>query len=442
MRSIRHSIFGGLLAAAALAACSGSAMLGGDDDGDDDTSGGDAGPGRIDGGPIINPPDGLGPWTGHDHVPWSQSPPGGLPADRVPQFVSFGFDDNGYSGLEGTAGTGGFSWSVAMAQSKHNPAGSGEARNYDGAPVKFSYYLTTAYIAIWQSESPTYVKRAWHQALGEGHEMGNHTQTHSHGAAFDKAHWGQEIQDCIDWITKPFDPAEVNFSPDASKGAGIARDVIYGYRTPFLEYNDATFGVLTDKGFYYDTSIEEGWQEDVDGSNMPWPFTLDDGSPGNEVLVGWQLDPPKEHLTSHPGLWELSPHPVIVPPDDQCAKYGLGYSLRDKMHGIASWFDVGSGKVTGLDYNLWVQFKLNKAEFLAVMKYTLDQRLAGNHAPFTFGAHTDIYSSKYTAATGASDIERQQAVEEFIDYALSKPEVRVVSNKQILDWVRNPVPLP
>jgi hypothetical protein len=396
---------------------------------------------EIDAGPV-DPTCGLGAWDGKDNVAWSQKPPCNLPVNKVPQFVSLGFDDNGYSGLDGSAGTGGFSWSYTMVKDKKNKGGGAGAGTFDNAPVKFSYYLTTAYVAIWQSESPTFVKRAWHQAFLDGHDMGNHTQTHSHGAAFSKEQWASEIQQANDWIVKPFDPAEVNFSPDNSKGPGIPKDILYGYRTPFLEYNDKTFTVLLEKGFRYDTSVEEGYQEDIDGRNFPWPFTLDNGSPGNEVLVDWMLDPPKEHMTSHKGLWELSPHPVIVPPDNKCAQYGLNYSLRNKMHTLLSWWDPSAGKVTGLDYNLWVQFQLNKAEWLAVMKYTLDERLAGNRAPFMFGMHTDIYSSKYTAAPNATPEQRQQAVEEFIDYALSKPQVRFVSNKQILDWVRNPVPLP
>ena len=77
----------------------------------------------------------------------------------------------------------------------------------------------------------------------------------------------------------------------------------------------------------------------------------------------------------------------------------------------------------------------------ATLKYTLDLRLRGNRAPFAFGAHSDIYSSKYTAAEGASVAERQQAMEELIRSALSKSEVRVVTVKQILDWIRNPVPI-
>ena len=82
---------------------------------------------------------------------------------------------------------------------------------------------------------------------------------------------------------------------------------------------------------------------------------------------------------------------------------------------------------------------MNTTEFAATLKYTLDLRLQGNRAPLLFGMHSDYYSSKYEAPLIPSWRERQQAVEEFIDYALSRPEVRIVSNRQLLDWLRNPV---
>ena len=47
----------------------------------------------------------------------------------------------------------------------------------------------------------------------------------------------------------------------------------------------------------------------------------------------------------------------------------------------------------------------------------------GNRAPFLLGTHTDYYSSKYTAAPSATPRQRQEAIEEFIDYALS-PEAQ------------------
>lgn len=72
---------------------------------------------------------------------------------------------------------------------------------------------------------------------------------------------------------------------------------------------------------------------------------------------------------------------------------------------------------------------------------TLDQRLEGNRAPFMLGMHTDEYSSKFSAETKATNRERQEAVEEFVEYAISKPEVRFVPYRSILDWMRWPVPL-
>ena len=56
----------------------------------------------------------------------------------VPQFVSLGFDDNAYSGLDGTNGTGGVTWAAAMAAARG---------------VHVSFYLTTIYIDTWESES-------------------------------------------------------------------------------------------------------------------------------------------------------------------------------------------------------------------------------------------------------------------------------------------------
>ena len=44
-------------------------------------------------------------------------------------------------------------------------------------------------------------------------------------------------------------------------------------------------------------------------------------------------------------------------------------------------------------------------------------------------------------ASGApSELERREAIEEFLDYAATKPEVEIVSYSHVLDWVRNPAP--
>jgi peptidoglycan/xylan/chitin deacetylase (PgdA/CDA1 family) len=328
-------------------------------------------------------------------------------------------------------------WASALQEGRVNP-NVGNVRNYDGTPITMSFYMTSVYVDVWMSESPTFVKRAWRAAYNAGHEIANHTHNHNHGAAFTPDQWGTEVDTCTTWLTQPFDANESDFMPNANAGIGVPREEIYGFRTPFLEYNQNTLATVLDRGFWYDCSIEEGFQIDQDGRNFLWPYTLDGGSPGHDILVSWGLKSP---IAVYPGLWELPVHAVIVPPDDACERYGVPSGLRTRLNALHSWFDVEGGKITGFDYNLWVSFAMSKAEFLATLKYTLDLRLEGNRAPFMFGTHSDYYSSKYTGASRSTPQERREAIEEFLDYALTHEVVRVVSHKQILDWVRNPSPL-
>ncbi len=65
----------------------------------------------------------------------------------------------------------------------------------------------------------------------------------------------------------------------------------------------------------------------------------------------------------------------------------------------------------------------------------------GNRAPMVFGAHTPVYSVNDEVATNATMEDRRAALADFINYALTKPDVRIVSMKELLDWLRNPVAL-
>lgn len=391
------------------------------------------------------PPGGCGPvdpppttYDFGDDVPPSQDPPGGLAPEDVPVFVALGWDDNAYSGLEGSGGEGGMDWAVGLSQGRTNPAGSGNPATYDGTPISMTFYMTSTYIADWISESPTYVKRSWRAALDGGHELGNHTHAHEHGAEFTAMQWNAEIETCVDWLTRPFDPDEGDVEPNPAAGVGVPLEQLYGFRTPFLEYNDAELSEVRNFGFWYDASIEEGFEYDQDGSNYFWPYTLDGGSPGHEILVKWGL---KEPITNHPGLWEMPVYAFIAPPDEVAEEYDFEPGLRDRLLAVQDWFDAEGGKITGFDYNLWVTFEMNKEDFLATLKYSLDLRREGNHAPFLIGTHTDYYSDKYTAPANSTAAERREAIEEFLDYALEQEDVRVVSAKQTLDWVRRPQPL-
>jgi peptidoglycan/xylan/chitin deacetylase (PgdA/CDA1 family) len=370
--------------------------------------------------------------------PFSQSPPGSLKMEQVPQFIIIGSDDNGFSGLESSGGTGGVKFLIDLFDSRHNPPGNGNRKTYDGARIHFSMYCATSYLDGSQAENPVLIKRAWREALLRGNEIGVHTHQHKHGILLSVKEWASEIQACIDWLTKPFDPQESLSQPDTTKGIGVAAADIFGFRTPYLEYNDNVFQAVFHQGFLYDCSIEEGFQDDQDGRDFLWPYTLDEGSPGDKVS---SLEHQRKPVSKYPGLWEIPAYAVIVPPDSQCALYGIKPGLRKKMKTVQEYFDEEKGKITGFDWNLWIEFDMTGVEFLATLKYTLDLRLKGNRCPMPFGIHSDIYSSKFQNLPNTSVEERQWALREFIDYALSKPEVRIVNAKELLDWMINPFPL-
>src|SRR5437879_4621128 len=74
----------------------------------------------------------------HAAVAWSRSPPGGLQAWQVPQFVAVTFDDNFTSGLNDVKG--GMTWATTFMKPLVNPPGKAQASTYDGAPLRTSFY--------------------------------------------------------------------------------------------------------------------------------------------------------------------------------------------------------------------------------------------------------------------------------------------------------------
>ena len=344
----------------------------------------------------------LTPLLPADDLPASAQPPAGLRPAQVPQFVLLGFDDNPQAGP--------MTWFVDHLQDRRNPAGAGRAATFDGGPVRAIFYSNGKY---WNDRALITVH---HRAFSNGHEIGNHTQNHEHGAAFDALRWREEMTACA----ATFDQT------------GIPAARVTGFRAPFLEYNAATFVALSALGMAYDTSIEEGDQPGQDGTNFVWPYTLDQGSPGN--AADFPAGSPRR-VGSHPGLWEIPIHVFMVPPDADCARLGVAPGLQARIGAnLKLAYGSGSGelaaKITGLDWNVLEAAKCDGPEFLAILKHTLDLRLAGNRAPFMVGGHTALYP--------ADKPDRRKAIEDFIAYALSKTEVRFVTGQQLLGWLRRP----
>ena len=355
----------------------------------------------------------------------SQNPPENIEIAKTPLFVAIGFDDNDRSGFTSEKGVEGMKWAVDTFMSRKNP---------DGSTCSCAFYMLSRYIAEGALEPPHLVRKSWRYAYDSGFEIGCHTHSHPDGSNFTVDEWLAEMNQCIDILTKPY----VSGDDGNDTGAGVNRSDIISFRAPYLAYNANVMKAVEKMGFTYDSSLEEGYQDDQDGTNFYFPYTLDEGSPGNQFVHSFRAE--KEVIGAHPGIWEMPIQVVIAPPDEECESYGIPKGFRKKLAETRNYFSENDGKVCGLDYNCLAEMQMTGEEFLATLKYSLDLRLKGNRAPFILGAHTGIYALEYDSnpVIKVSVRDRQKAIEDFLDYALSKPEVFVVSPQKVIAWMKNP----
>ncbi|HEX3776290.1 MAG TPA: polysaccharide deacetylase family protein [Polyangiaceae bacterium] len=356
-------------------------------------------------------------------LPWSESPPAQLLPAEAPQFVAVTFDDNFISGLGDV--TGGMTFVTDLLRNKLNPPGNGTAGTFDGTPVRTTFFFTSLYI-----ETDDGNRTAWRTAVTDGHEPADHTVHHSDGTEFSADDWQSEIGGCVNELT----------SPDI--GIGISASDVIGFRSPYLAYNPNLVPTLQQDHFVYDSSVQSCFQDNENGTNCAWPYTLDAGSPDAATVTDKFQRP---GLSTNPGFIEFAIPALIVPSDEIAPQYGITPGLRDRIPPampLPSFYEKNTGKIAGLDATLFVDAGLSASEVLGVLKYNLDLHLQGNRSPLVFVAHSHIYADNYTAAANALSVaDRQNAISSFIDYALSKPEVRMRPLRDLVNWLDTPTPL-
>lgn len=337
-----------------------------------------------------------------DNVPPSQNPPNNLPVKYVPQFIVLGFDDQ--------PSEAGMNAVLNLMDGMKNPEGLGQEETFDGTSAQITFYSNSANFSA--------TENAHKKAIADGHEIANHTASHTTSFSTSEGTWTSEINQCNSGIV----------------GLGVPEDQIFGFRTPYLQYNDATFKALASIDFLYDCSIEEGWDAKQNAGNFLWPHTLDNGSPGNKVMVDWNdPDLPYELIESHPGLWEMPCYVITIPADSLCEKYDLPERLRNRIKTqspAGAYFDTINGKITGLDYNLYFEAGLVGMEIGKVLCYNLDCFYNGNRTPLNYGTHSRYYTGELPNGI--------EGLEYFLDYALKKPDVRIVSAINVVRWMQNP----
>jgi peptidoglycan/xylan/chitin deacetylase (PgdA/CDA1 family) len=366
---------------------------------------------------------------------WSRLPPAGLSPAQVPQFVAITSDDN--FGNEEPESIGGLKQYVEFMR---------PLRNADSTPVRGTFFHTTLYL----EGNLTY----WRAAFADGHEAGDHTVDHRNGGLpgipgmsrdpccapsnFDDAGWRAEIGGARDSLT-------------GKDGIGAAPGDIAGYRAPYLAYTDRMFSVLSELGFRYDTSIPNCFGDGENGTNCSWPYRLDAASPDTAAMAAKYRWAP---IGPHKGLWELAPTTLVVPDDSHSARYDFRPGLRariaaaQKRQGVLPYptvYDAPTGRISGLDFSLLKDVKVTPDELLAIYKYNLDLHLSGNRAPLVVLSHSFLYAYEEGNEENTDSVETMQArwsaFSAFIEYANSKPQVRLRPMKDILAWMSNPTPI-
>lgn len=375
----------------------------------------------------------------------SQNPPRGYAVEEVPQFVCIGIDDNTFSGDTGyetpkVIGENhvGIRWIHEFVKRHSNPNTANNPATYDGTPVTLSFFSLTTGMNGVNSDMPNLLKWIHNNLYTYGHEIGNHTHNHLNSNSDFRdtasvASWEKVINDFNSNISEPLpEITKPVWQESNTEGAGIPLTDVFGFRAPYLRVSTNMFTAISNINFKYDCSVEEGGYDDQDASNFYWPYTLHNGLTHHYTPETAAIN------NSYDGLMEIPAYLLEIVPDSLCSAYGIPSGLLAKIKAKVSWID---NKLIGYDYNLWAKFEasLSKAEVLAILKYNFDKRYNGNRAPFTFGMHSEYYRSQWdNYVDNATWQERQETIEEFITYVLQHQAARIVTHKQLYDWMRSP----
>ncbi|KAG0354263.1 hypothetical protein BGZ54_001734, partial [Gamsiella multidivaricata] len=257
----------------------------------------------------------------------------------VPQFFTLTFDD----AVQGPT--------VPVASSLMKPH-----TNPNGCPIKATWFAQTVY-------SDYSLIQQWYAA---GNEVADHTMNH---------------------LGTP--PAEeiVGNRKAINAFSGIPFAKLNGFRAPFLNYSDATFQILGQEKFLYDSSTA------AVPSDAYWPYTLDSGL-HNDCWNGIC-----DKTISIPGMWEIPMHAIM-----------------------------DSDLPTAIPHVMDVQLEASADVITGLLHKNFDRHYQGNRAPFGIYLHP-VHVGNAT-----------QLYNDFFTYARSLPDVWFVTNQQLLQWMQNPVP--
>ncbi|KAG0320414.1 hypothetical protein BGZ99_004530 [Dissophora globulifera] len=169
--------------------------------------------------------------------------------------------------------------------------------------------------------------------------------------------------------------------------SGIPFAKMSGFRAPLLNYSKSTFDILAQEKFLYDSSTSA-----VPGSAF-WPYTLDYGL-ANDCWNGIC-----NQTISTPGMWEIPMHAIMDSDLPTANAFVMDPQLSGTPDAVATW-----------------------------LKNNFNKHYQGTRQPFGIYLHPVHVGN----STGLYN--------DFFSWAAAQPDVWFVTNQQLLEWIKNPVP--
>lgn len=250
-------------------------------------------------------------------------------------------------------------------------------RQPNGCPVPVTWF--TAIEHDGNRTTCDFVRARWRR----GDEIGLHTWTHPQSFITEhrtKTHLEMQILGARSHLMTE---------------CGLPKEHLVGYRSPFLITNPESRQVLYSAGFLYDSSIFYG--QIMSQNTSLFPYTLHNGVP--EAYCD-EMYSPCVKGEKYPGMWEVM-------------LYRLAYE------GQLYTMDPGNNSPGNGEYR----------PVFDVLKANFDDLYAGPRTPLPIYVHLPWFTS-----------ERIEGTLQFVNYALSHPDVYFVTMRQLIEWMKDPVP--
>ncbi|XP_026462425.1 uncharacterized protein LOC113364159 [Ctenocephalides felis] len=254
----------------------------------------------------------------------------------------------------------------------------GLVRNPNGCPPRLTWFLTH------RDTDYASVQKIWH----DGHEIGVNSVTHR-----GPSDWWARNATIEDWFDEMVGGANI-----ARRFSSVRSQEIRGTRAPFLAPgSDRQFLMMQEFGFEFDSSLRS--------NGTYWPYTLEYKMP-HQCIGEYQTCPTR----SYPGIWEFPINP-IAPMDGPINRVDPTCAI--------------------LDPNTECGSRISGEEAFRSFSLAFVRSYKTNRAPVGFH-----FRSSWLKIRRNFD-----AFQRFLDEALRRNDVYLVTMHQVLEWIRKPTPL-